>query len=185
MTIASPISSMLRTVMARRFWWYSGGFVAVLAVSSVAVHPSGRVKRSESQPVMPDSLQIPSQVASMLKRSCMDCHSNQTVWRWYSYVAPMSWLVERDVRRGRDEMNFSTWDQYDFGRKEELLADIASAVKNQEMPLPQYTLVHQDAKLSDADRDVLYGWARGERRRLKPMARKNIAATGISHYRDR
>jgi hypothetical protein len=105
----------------------------------------------------------------MLKHSCMDCHSNRTVWPWYSYVAPMSWLVERDVRRGRDHLNFSEWDRYTFKQREKLLADVASAVKNREMPLPQYTLVHRDAKLSDADTDLLYGWARVERRRLRAM----------------
>ena len=97
----------------------------------------------------------------------MDCHSNRTVWPWYSYVAPMSWLVERDVREGRDHMNLSEWDLYDFKQREKLLADIASAVKNREMPVSQYTLVHRDAKLSDAEADLLYAWARGERRRLK------------------
>lgn len=79
----------------------------------------------------------------------------------------MSWLVERDVHRGRDHMNLSEWDKYTFNQQEKLLADVASAVKNREMPLRQYTLVHRDAKLSDADTDLVYGWARVERRKLK------------------
>ncbi len=69
-------------------------------------------------------------------------------------------------------MNFSEWDRYTFQEREKLLADIASAVKNREMPLPQYTLVHRAAKLSDADRDVLYAWARVERRKIKAMQRE-------------
>lgn len=79
----------------------------------------------------------------------------------------MSWLVEKDVRQGRDHINFSEWDQYSFKQREKFLADVASAVKNRQMPLPQYTLIHPDARLSDADMDVLYAWARVERRRLK------------------
>jgi hypothetical protein len=79
----------------------------------------------------------------------------------------MSWLVERDVRRGRDHVNFSEWDQYTFKERRKLLADIATTVKNREMPLPQYTLVHRHAKLSDADTDVLCRWARVERRKLR------------------
>jgi hypothetical protein len=97
----------------------------------------------------------------------MDCHSNQTVWPWYSYVAPMSWLVERDVQSGRNRINFSEWDRYTAKQQKKLFADIASAVKNGEMPLPQYTLVHPQAKLSDAERDMVYGWARVERRKLR------------------
>ena len=103
----------------------------------------------------------------MLNRSCMDCHSNRTVWPWYSFVAPMSWLVERDVHEGRTHMNLSEWDQYTFEKRQKLLADIASVVKNGEMPLQQYTLIHRNAKLSEADTDVLYTWARVQRRRMK------------------
>ena len=117
--------------------------------------------------VLTGGLKVSPQIAAVLKRSCMDCHSNATVWPWYSYVAPASWLVERDVRRGRDHMNLSKWNQYDFKQQEKLLADIASAVKNRDMPLPQYTLVHRNSKLSDADTDLIYGWARMERRKLK------------------
>ncbi len=97
----------------------------------------------------------------------MDCHSNQTAWPWYSYVAPVSWLIERDVYRGRNRLNLSEWQQYTMEQQQKLLADIASAVKNREMPLKQYTLVHRDAKLSDAETDLVYGWARVERRKLK------------------
>jgi hypothetical protein len=114
-----------------------------------------------------DDLAMPLEVKALLGRSCRDCHSNQTVWPWYSYVAPTSWLVERDVRRGRDHMNLSHWPQYNFKQREKLLADIASVVKNHEMPLPQYTLIHRGAKLSDAERDILYHWARQERRKVK------------------
>jgi hypothetical protein len=92
-----------------------------------------------------------------------------TLWPWYSYAAPMSWLVERDVSKGREHLNFSEWDQYTFKQRHELLAQIATAVKNREMPLPQYTLIHHDARLSQADTDVLYRWVRAERRRMKAM----------------
>jgi hypothetical protein len=64
-------------------------------------------------------------------------------------------------------MNLSESQQCDLNQQEKLLADIASAVKDGEMPLAQYTLVYRDAKLSDADADLIYGWARGERRKLK------------------
>ena len=106
-----------------------------------------------------------------MRQSCFDCHSNQTVWPAYSYVPPLSWLIENDVRRGRDRMNLSRWEQYTFAQREELLADIATAVKNREMPLPQYTLVHRHAKLTDAQTDVIYRWARTERRKLRAAGR--------------
>lgn len=170
----------MKVFFSRRLWLPGGGIAALLAFCSVAVHPSGFVKASEQQANSFGDLHLPSEVAPMLRRSCMDCHSNRTVWPWYSYVAPMSWLVEKDVRQGRAHMNFSEWDQYSPKQREKFLADIASAVKNHEMPLPQYTLVHRDARLSDADTDVLYGWARVERRRLKAtLQSKKVFSAGI------
>jgi cytochrome c len=79
----------------------------------------------------------------------------------------MSWLVERDVRQGRDHMNFSRWPEYSLQQQQKVLADVASALKNREMPLPQYALMHREAKLSDAEIDIIYRWARLERRRVK------------------
>jgi hypothetical protein len=110
------------------------------------------------------------EVSKVLTRSCLDCHSNQTVWPWYSYVAPVSWLVERDVAKGRNRLNFSDWNQYSLKQREKFFSDIASAVKNQEMPLSQYTLVHRRAKLSEEEKDAVYVWARLERRKLRTIS---------------
>jgi hypothetical protein len=160
----------MKASFSRAAWLCSGAFVSLLAVCSMAVHPYGSVKQAERRALSAGDLRFAPQVNAVLKRACVDCHSNQTAWPWYSYVAPMSWLVEKDVRRGRDRMNFSEWDEYTFKQRERLFADIATAVKNREMPLRQYTSVHHDAKLSDADVDLLYGWARVERRRLRAKA---------------
>ena len=146
---------------------YVGGTVSLIAVLSFAIHPFGRPKEERGQRADFATLHLPTETAALVKRSCIDCHSNQTAWPWYSYVAPTSWLVERDVRSGREHMNLSEWQQYSFNQRQKLLADIASAVKNGDMPVPQYTLVHQEARLSDSERDRIYQWARIERRRLR------------------
>jgi hypothetical protein len=82
--------------------------------------------------------------------ACYDCHSNQTRWPPQSYVAPFSWLLTRDVEQGRAELNFSTWDEDDGGAD-----DAAEAVAEGSMPPRRYLLVHPDAALSDAERQVL------------------------------
>ena len=82
--------------------------------------------------------------------ACYDCHSNQTRWPPQSYVAPFSWLVTRDVEQGREALNFSTWDE-DDGEAD----DAAEAVADAEMPPRRYVLVHPDAALSEAERQVL------------------------------
>jgi hypothetical protein len=141
---------------------------------SSAIHPEGQVKQSEAHGAMVSNLAMPVEVRALVKRSCADCHSNETVWPWYSYVAPMSWLVEKDVRHGRDHMNFTRWPEYSFQQQEKLLADIATTLKNREMPLPQYAVIHRDARLSDAEVDIVYQWARLERRRMKAAARDGV-----------
>ena len=165
----------MKTILRHR-WLFTGTFISLLAGSSIAIHPFGRPKEVHDHNSSLDGLNLTPETDALLKRSCMDCHSNQTAWPWYSYVAPMSWLVERDVRRGRDHMNLSEWQQYTWKQQEKLLADVASAVKNAEMPLPQYTLVHRHARLSEAERDSIYQWARIERRRVRALSRSSASA---------
>lgn len=83
-------------------------------------------------------------------RSCFDCHSNLTTWRWYSNVAPVSWLVQHDVDEGRAVVNFTEWD-----KPQEGLGDIAEIVAGGEMPPIQYSLFRPGSKLSDAERQEL------------------------------
>ena len=149
-------------------WMIAGAIsLLVLAVCSAAVHPFGPIKQQQSSS---SDIAISPEVGAILERSCADCHSNRTVWPWYSHIAPVSWLVERDVSRGRDRLNFSSWPGYAINQRRKLLADIASAVENREMPLPQYTILHRAAKLSDRDREMIYQWARQERRKLGTLS---------------
>lgn len=152
---------------SRSTWLALALLIGVIVVFSSALHPFGPVKNSEREESMVRDLTMPPEVKAVIQRSCADCHSNGTSWPWYSYVAPTSWLVERDVRHGRDEVNFSHWSEYGVTEQEKLLAKIATVVKNHEMPLPQYTLIHRAAKLSEADTDILYQWARRERRKVR------------------
>lgn len=91
-----------------------------------------------------------AQTRALAKRACFDCHSNETVWPWYSNIAPISWLLQRDAEKGRDEMNFSEWEQ-----GEDKTDDIAEVIREGEMPLPPYLLMHPTARLSDAEKEQL------------------------------
>jgi hypothetical protein len=86
----------------------------------------------------------------LARTACYDCHSNETHWPWYSHVAPMSWLVQRDVDRGRAVLNFSEWD-----REQEAAGDLPDAVEDGSMPPGNYILLHPDAKLSGAEKAAL------------------------------
>jgi mono/diheme cytochrome c family protein len=91
------------------------------------------------------------QTRALAQRACFDCHSNETVWPWYSNVAPVSWLVYADVAEGRSQMNFSDWGR---GRQPST-SDIQSEVSEGGMPPAQYLLLHANARLSAAERQAL------------------------------
>ena len=102
----------------------------------------------------PAALAIDPQVGAIFDRSCHDCHSSRTKWPWYSHVAPVSWIVSKDVSKARGMLNFSEWADAPGDRR--LICD---AVSSREMPLPMYTLMHQGAKLSQQDVDLICKWA--------------------------
>lgn len=110
--------------------------------------------------------QVPAEVRSILARSCNDCHTQQTRWPWYSHVAPASWFLAEHVRDGRRMMNFSDWARYPPRDADFLLAAACREAKRGTMPLPSYTLVHRDARLSPRDVRALCDWAQSERQRL-------------------
>jgi hypothetical protein len=103
-------------------------------------------------PPVTQAAAFPSTEAEAIARgACMDCHSNETDWPPYSYVAPMSWLVRRDVERGREAFNLSELDR----EQEADFDDAADEVEDGSMPPRQYELAHPDARLSDDERQVL------------------------------
>lgn len=97
-----------------------------------------------------------SRVESTLRRSCFDCHSNQTRWPWYSSVAPMSWQIASHVKEGREHMNFSDWNGERAAKR---LGEICEEIREGKMPIQGYVLLHGDAKLSGADMDALCEWS--------------------------
>lgn len=110
--------------------------------------------------------QVPADIASLLERGCRDCHSNATVWPFYSYIAPASWLVSYDVMEGRKHLNLSEWGRYKEGKKVQKLSGIYQAVTDRTMPLPKYIPLHPEADFTDAERAALTAWAQREGERL-------------------
>ena len=105
----------------------------------------------------------PPAVMSILYRSCYDCHSSDTIWPWYSRVAPVSWLVARDVHEGRRHLDFSAWNEYPGEVRQKKLSDIAKQVKSGGMPLWYYLPLHSAAHLSADDVTRLSSWAESQK----------------------
>lgn len=125
--------------------WLTVAAVTLLALQLV---PYGW--RHPNPPVTEDAPWPSSQARAVAVQSCYACHSNETRWPAYSYVAPLSWLVRRDVEEGRDDLNFSTWDR-DAGRAD----DAAESVADGSMPPRRYVLAHPQARLTAEEARVL------------------------------
>lgn len=109
---------------------------------------------------------VPENVKAILVRSCADCHSNETVYPWYSYIAPSSWFLANHIAEGRRELNFSKWNTYETRRKTHKLDELCEQVEAREMPLPSYLWIHWNAKLSDEEIKTLCDWSNAEKQKL-------------------
>jgi hypothetical protein len=145
-----------------------GRRVAYALVAALAVAQLVPVERT-NPPVDAEIVAEPA-VQALLRRACYDCHSHATVWPWYAWVAPVSWLVAHDVEHARRELDFSRFEAYDATKQRKKLGEVAEEVDEQEMPLWYYLLVHPEAHLSEAERGRLVSWAEAERGRRRAPA---------------
>ena len=137
--------------MSQKLWKVLAGAL-VLGLGGIQLVPVDL-----TNPPVQKVLPAPSDVQAILKRACYDCHSNETVWPWYGKVAPASWLVARDVREGRRELNFSAWTASDKALRR--LAKTPKEIAKGKMPPWFYLAIHRDAALSPQDVEVLNRFA--------------------------
>lgn len=108
-----------------------------------------------------DEIVASSEIKTILKRSCYDCHSNNSTIPWYGNIAPVSWLVRSHINDGRKILNFSEFGKYDAKKQKDLFDRIEGSVVIR-MPLPGYVWKHQKANLSQEDKAKLKAWSRNE-----------------------
>jgi len=127
--------------------------LAVLAISQL-------IPINRSNPPVTAEIVAPPEVMSLLRRACYDCHSNETVWPWYSRVAPLSWLLAYDVSEGRHHLNFSRWGELSLEKKDKKLRETAEAIDEREMPPFYYLPAHPRAWLDTQAKTTLVNWAK-------------------------
>ena len=96
-----------------------------------------------------------SEVTELLKETCLNCHSNQITYPWYSEVAPVSWWIADHIEEGRERLNFSEWGNYSSGKKSHKAEESWEEMEEEEMPLPSYVFAHSEADLSEKEREIL------------------------------
>jgi cytochrome c len=147
--------------------------VTIEISASVFIHPFGDVRNTGTrQRAVLQGAAIPVPVLRTLGNSCLNCHSENTEWPWYSRLAPVSWLIERDVSRARSKMNLSRWEENSPEEKIAILTRMRAAARSKVMPPLQYTLIHPEAKLSATQIQELYAWAREEGGREREKGEK-------------
>lgn len=126
------------------------GLVVVVGIAGfllIQLIPYGHTHTNP--PVVKEPTWDSPQTRALAKRACFDCHSNETVWPWYSNVAPISWLVVHDTEEGRSKLNFSNWGT---GRNQR---DMVESVQRGKMPDPKYLITHPEAKLTPDEKQQL------------------------------
>ena len=144
-------------------WRVTFALLAAIGIASVSSYP--RRLPPTGEPILAGAI-IGADTLVVIKKACLDCHSEQGRYPWYSYVAPVSFLIKHDVAEGRRHLNLSRWHEYSTLHRERSLSEIANQIKDGGMPLPLYTWIHPAARLSDAERTLVFDWTQDERARL-------------------
>jgi Haem-binding domain len=143
--------------MKRRVMTSAIALLIALAAAQL-VQPDTRNPPADPARCLWNDHRVNPRVADITRRACGNCHSYETKWPWYAKISPVSWFLARHVSNGRAKLNFDEWSSAAVADQ---LEEIYDSVAKKKMPLWSYLLVHPEARLSDADRDVLLAWADG------------------------
>ena len=129
-------------------------FVVVIFAAAQLVRPTRVNPATDPGKTIQAHMGATNGLAAVLDRSCRDCHSNTTVWRWYTQVAPVSWLMASGVAKGRSAVNFSEWGNYSPDARRTLLSASCEDVSRGRMPGP-YTFIRPETRLSPQDIETI------------------------------
>lgn len=146
---------------SRRWARISAISLAVVAIGIQFIRPARSRGELPSDGRMSELVAVPASVDSLLRRSCYDCHSDNTYWPWYAGIAPVSWLLVRDVRHGRSNLDFSRWslDTIREPTPRQRFQWMCRDARRGIMPPRSYLIIHPRAKLTDSETNVLCAWA--------------------------
>lgn len=131
-------------------------FWCLVGFALIQIIPTDKVNKPVDHKVnFVDVKKTPPKIAELIKGACYDCHSDETVYPGYAYVAPISWSVKSHIYEGREHLNFSVWETYNQDLKKSMLEKSVQTIQNKTMPMPGYIVYHKEANLSEAERMLL------------------------------
>ena len=148
--------------------------IAIVLFTAVIVIQFFRIDKV-NPPVVRDetidaAMAVPPDISLIIGRSCNDCHSNQTIYPWYSNLQPMGWFLKNHIDNARKKLNFSVWNTYSPQKRSKKFEEICEQLESREMPLPSYLWIHRDSILSDNDAKALCDWAKLENSKMGEAA---------------
>ena len=137
---------------------------AITAIVLLAVIQFFKTKENKSVQTSENAItqhyDVPENIQNILKISCYDCHSNNNNYPWYNKIQPVNWWLADHVNEGKRKLNFDEFNTYSTKKKLHKLDEVIETIRENEMPLKSYTLIHGDAKLSDSDKQEIETWAK-------------------------
>jgi hypothetical protein len=139
--------------------------VAILVIIQF-IRPSRNLSTEIAATDIAKHYTVPDNVQALLKTACYDCHSNNTVYPWYTNIQPVGWWLQNHIDGGKEHLNFSEFTALEGKRQYKNLNSVIHEIKEGSMPLNTYLWIHKDAKLSEADKNTLITWAQGLQREV-------------------
>ncbi|MBS4033492.1 MAG: heme-binding domain-containing protein [Ignavibacterium sp.] len=137
--------------------------ILILFITIQFIQPVRNTSGQVLQTDISNTYKIPPDISALIKNSCYDCHSNNTVYPWYSNIQPVGWLLEADIKNGKDKLNFSEFGSLSSRRQISKLRNIENRITDGTMPLPVYRLMHPSAGLTDEEKQFLSDWIQNTR----------------------
>ena len=134
--------------------------VILILVAIQFIHPKKNVRTEILPADITKVTTVPDDVLHILKTACYDCHSNNTLYPWYNNIQPVAFWLQKHINNGKKKLNFSEFGDYTPERKAKKMREIAHEIEAGDMPLKSYTLIHRNAVLSDAQKQLVINWAK-------------------------
>lgn len=143
--------------------------IILLAIIAIQfIRPTKNSQIVDPSKTVTSLFQTPLSVKNILEVSCLDCHSNNTVYPWYSNFQPIMWFLTNHVNEGKDHLNFDQFGDYSLKKQHQKLEEIVEVLDKNKMPLTSYTIIHRDANLNAEQKEELIGWAKANMENLTP-----------------
>ena len=153
---------MIKKILRGTFW-----ILLILFIAIQFYRPARNKATGPFANAIENKYPMPEEVKNILKASCNDCHSNNTVYPWYAEIQPVRWWLDGHTTDGKRGLNFDEYLSYPIRKQYKRMEDINELVKKDEMPIKSYLWIHKYAKLNDQQKLSLANWANAIRDSIK------------------